>query len=289
MTNVMGSEVDTRSASAPVTEFFARFFAAKSDADLDRSMALFHPSRVAYYDAVLGWHWPSHEALRAAFAEYMPKWGPDGKSYENRVIGDERSAVVMFTNTPQLFGAEIQSVASVTLDGDRIVRWVDYWDGRHFGSAEAAGMRVPDEQFPGQLGAQTVTDSPDVRILGAATELLGALNAADQDRVTELLAPDAVWEDLPLHLSLRGVTAVGRFLAARGRVLPYGPGAVPLRVVGGGAGGAIEWVSTGPVPRGILAFELREDGLIWRVTAQWDGARLPDDDFRELVLGSIVA
>jgi ketosteroid isomerase-like protein len=285
----MGSEVDVRSASAPVTELLARFFAAKSDADLNRSMEHFHPSRVAYHDAVLGWHWPTHEALRAAFAEYMPQWGPDGKSYENRVIGDERSAVVMFTNTPQLFGSEIQSVASVTFDDGRIVRWVDYWDGRHFGREQAAGMRVPDDQFPGELGAETTTDSPDVRILGAATELMGALTAADPKRVTELLTPDAVWEDLPLHLSLHGRTAVGRFLAARGRALPYGPGAAPLRVVGGGAGGGVEWLSTGPVPRGILAFELQEDGLIWRVTAQWDGSRLPDDDFREMVLGSIVA
>lgn len=128
----------------------------------------------------------------------------------------------MFTNTPQLFGAEIQSVASVTFDEGRIVRWVDYWDGRHFGREQAAGMRVPDDQFPGGLGAETTTDSPDVRIRTAATDLMGALTTADLKRAAELLTPDAVWEDLPLHLSLHGRTAVGRFLTARGRSLPYG-------------------------------------------------------------------
>src|SRR4051812_36152653 len=106
----------------------------------------------------------------------------------------------MFTNTPQLFGAEIQSVASVTFDEGRIVRWVDYWDGRHFGREKAAGMRVPDDQFPGGLGAETTTDSPDVRIRTAATDLMGALTTADPKRAAELLTPDAAWEDLPLHL-----------------------------------------------------------------------------------------
>jgi hypothetical protein len=61
-----------------------------------------------------------------------------------------------------------------------------------------------------------------------------------------------------------------------------------LRVVGGGAGGGVEWTSTGPVARGILAFELSDDDLTWRLTAQWDGSQLPEDDVRDLVLGSIV-
>jgi hypothetical protein len=251
-------------------------------------MGLHHPDRVAYYDAVLGWGWPTHEALRAAFGEYMPQWGPEGKSYETRIIGDERSAVVMMTNTPHLFGSEIRALASVTFDDGRIVRWVDYWDGRHYGTEQAAAMRVPAAQFPGSVGSETTSDTTDQRVRATATALIGALNSADPSRITAQLAPDVVWEDLPLHLSLHGRKAVGRFLEARGRSLPYGPGASVLRVVGGGAGGGVEWTSTGPVARGILAFELTDDGLIWRLTAQWDGSQLPGADFRDLLIGSIV-
>ena len=70
--------------------------------------------------------------------------------------------------------------------------------------------------------------------------------------------------------------------------MPYGPGVSALRVVGGGAGGGVEWTSTGPVPRGILAFELAEDGLIGRLTAQWDSSVLPGNRLVDLMVGSIV-
>jgi hypothetical protein len=40
------------------------------------------------------------------FEQYMPKWPPTGLSYPNRISGDMRSALVAFTDTPELFGGK---------------------------------------------------------------------------------------------------------------------------------------------------------------------------------------
>ena len=52
-------------------------------------------------------------------------------SYPLRIVGDTRSAAVEFVDSTAFFGYEIRALSSVTFDGNRkIIRWVDYWDGR---------------------------------------------------------------------------------------------------------------------------------------------------------------
>jgi hypothetical protein len=60
----------------------------------------------------------------------MPTWPNSAHSYSTRIIGDKRSAIVMFTDSPELFGHEIRVVAPVDLSNGLVVREVDYWDGR---------------------------------------------------------------------------------------------------------------------------------------------------------------
>ena len=272
-------------ATDEVRDLFHRFFTAKTAHFVDASHAFFHPDRTFYADAALGWVWPSSESLRAVWAEYMPTWPAEALSYPTRIIGDATSAMVFMTDTPELFGGEIRAIAPIDLQDGLIVRWIDYWDGRAFGSGQAAGMRTPPEQFPdlyGNLPARTTA-----RIDDLAASLHQAASSAKPDEVAAAFAPDGAFEDLTLRTTVRGRAAIARFFARAGETLPYGPGAQLRHVVGGAMGGGYEWQSTGPVPRGVVALELGELGLIDRMTAIWDGSLLPDDALLSLAARAV--
>ena len=70
------------------------------------------------------------------------------------------SAVVFVTGTPELFGGEIRTISIADLDEGKIVRLVNYWDGRGFGAQLASSLRVPADSYPDDLGVSTVTSRP---------------------------------------------------------------------------------------------------------------------------------
>ncbi len=88
---------------------------------------------VVYIDAILGWPFYNHADLKAVLKQFMPKWPDTAKSYPTRVLGDMNSAVIEFTDTPELFGGEGRVYAAIDFKDGKIVRQVDYWDGRNFG------------------------------------------------------------------------------------------------------------------------------------------------------------
>ena len=274
-----------RYATAEARDLFHRFFTAKTAHQVDASHAFFHPDRTFYADAALGWSWPSSESLRAVWAEYMPTWPAEALSYPTRIIGDATSAVVFMTDTPELFGGEIRAIAAINLEDGRIVRWIDYWDGRAFGASQAAGMRTPPEQFPDLYGA--LPARPAARIDEVAAALHRAVSSAGPDEVAASFAPDGVFEDLTLRTTVRGRAAIARYFARARTTLPYGPGARLRHVVGADLGGGYEWQSDGPVPRGVVALELGESGSIDRMTAIWDGSLLPDDALLSLAARAV--
>lgn len=276
-TNAAQGRVDTQSASPDFAARLNAFFRAKSDHDIERTHAFFHRDLVGYYDATLGWAFPGNETLRRVWEQYMPHWG-EGLSYETRVVGDETGGVVLLTDTPELFGAEIRAIAAVDLADGLIVRWVDYWNGRDFGAELTASMRVADADFPEPFGADQVQDATASPFARTSAQLIRALSVADRDAISRLLGPDIVFDDLTTHLALRGRTAVSEYLTAAGGELPYGLGVRSRHIVGGSAGGGIEWVNdTHRARRGIFAVETESDGSIWRMTAVWDGSLLPDE------------
>ena len=121
---------DAPYASAELGSFFADFFAAKNARDLDWTMSFFSPDLRTYTDATLGWDLAGFAALRALYAQYMPTWGPAARSEPTRIFGHGSRAVLAFTDSPELFGAELRILGVVDLAGGKIVRWVDYWNGR---------------------------------------------------------------------------------------------------------------------------------------------------------------
>ena len=87
-----------------------------------RATSVFRRRRlVTYTDATLGWPLDGFDAVKNIFLQYMPNWPKTGLSYPTRIIGGANSAVVAFTDTPELFGGEL-----------RILGAVDFKDGEIF-------------------------------------------------------------------------------------------------------------------------------------------------------------
>jgi ketosteroid isomerase-like protein len=172
---------DTSHATAAAAAFFRSFFTAKTSKDIEATHAHFHPGKTVYFEATLGWALPANGDVRKMWEQYMPQWPAGAKSYPTQILGDMTSAVVFVTDTPELFGGEIRTISIADLEDGKIVRLVDYWDGRGFGAELAGSLRVPADSYPDELGVSTVTSRPGP-IATAAAELTAAFAAGDTDR-----------------------------------------------------------------------------------------------------------
>jgi hypothetical protein len=108
------------------------------------------------------------------FELYMPKWPPTGLSYPTRISGDTHSALVAFTDTPELFGGEIRILAAVDFKDGKVVRWVDYWDGRSFGVETAAKMRTPPDKLPTNFDYEVASEGASAKIKDVSQKLASA-------------------------------------------------------------------------------------------------------------------
>ena len=277
---------DTSHATAAAAAFFRSFFTAKTSKDIESTHAHFHPAKTVYFDATLGWALPTNADVRTMWEQYMPQWPAGAKSYPTQILGDTTSAVVFTTDTPELFGGEIRTISIADMQDGKIVRLVDYWDGRGFGAELAGSLRVPADAYPHELGVSTVTSRPGP-VATAARELSAALGAGDADRAGELFSYDAVFEDMALRTQLRGRAAIVRYLRRALPGLPYARASV-RHVAGAGQGGGYEWRADGqPVAVGAAALELSQDGKITKFTVVWDGSLLDDRAITALAAAAV--
>jgi ketosteroid isomerase-like protein len=218
----------------------------------------------------------------------MPKWPAAGLSYPTRISGNTHSALVAFTDTPELFGGEIRILAAIDFKDGKIVRWIDYWDGRSFGAEAAAKMRTPPDKFPTNFDYDVASDGASAKIKDAAQKLSAAFAAADANAADALFSNDPVYADRALRTVVLGKQAIGKYLARVLATVPYGKGAKLVHVVGSDQGGGYEWVNAdGPVKRGIVAIDLNSAGQIERLNTTWDNGVMSDADLQALVLLSI--
>jgi ketosteroid isomerase-like protein len=265
----------TSHATAAATALFRSFFTAKARRDIEATQAHFHPGKTVYFDAALGWALPGNAGVRTMWEQDMPQWPAGAKSYPTQILGDMTSAVVLVTGTPELFGGEIRTISVADLQDGKIVRVVDYWDGRGCGAELAGSLRVPADAYPHGLGASAVTSRP-APVATAAAELSAALGAGDAGRAGGLFSYDAVFEDMALRAQLRGQAAIAGYLRRALPGLPYARASV-RHVAGAGHGGGYEWRADGQrVAAAAAAPELGGDGKITTFTVVWDGS-LPDD------------
>jgi ketosteroid isomerase-like protein len=276
--------VDVTYATAPAADFFRSFFSAKSSKDIEGTHAHFHPAKTLYFDTTLGWAFTSNADVRKGWEQLMPTWPETAKSYPTQVLGDTTSAIVFMTDTPELFGEELRMIAVVDFEDGKIVRWADYWDGH--ASEVARTMGVPAENYPHELGADSVTDRTGP-LADTARKITNAFAGGDAHRAGELFTYDATFEDMTLRSQIRGRAAITRYLNRALPHLPYATASI-RHIVGNDVAGGYEWrADSQAVPRGAVALVLDEHGKIQRLTTVWDGSLLDDAAIRTAVACSI--
>jgi hypothetical protein len=280
--------VDVSHATPQAAAFFKSYFTAKSEHKPVPTTDHFSDAHLTYIDAALGWPFYTKKGMTDLFEQYMPKWPPAGLSYPTRISGDMHSALVAFTDTPELFGGEIRILAAIDFKDGKIVRWIDYWDGRSFGAEAAAKMRTPQDKFPTNFDYDVASDGASAKIKDVAQKLAAAFAAGDAAAADALFTNDAVYLDRALRVRILGKQAIGKYLGRALATAPYGKGAKLTHVVGSDQGGGYEWTNAdGSVKRGIVAIDLNNAGQIERLDMTWDNGVMSDADLKSLVLDSI--
>ena len=270
---------DASHASPGAVAAFRAFFTAKSahrPADL---MNHFAKTNVLYIDVTSGGIWPTWDSLDKTFTGFLPKAPPAALSYPVRILGDRKSALVAFTDTPELFGRELRILGAVSFDDQgHIIRWMDYWDGRSSGAKNTVGPNYPTD-FHDNVGNATG------RIADACHNLQQAFTSGDAAAAADLFSNDAVYEDMALHGQVLGRLAIKRYLSRALAKVPYGQGAAVAHVVGSDQGGGCEWRAAPGFPqhRGNTALALDAQGKITRLTVVYDSSLFSDVDYKSLV------
>jgi hypothetical protein len=272
---------DTSHATREVAEIFRGFYTAKSEHNAAKLMTYFSKSNAYYIDASSGGIWPSWTVLNSFFSGFFATNPPaDAISYPLRVVGDSRSALVEFEDVPELFGSELRILGSVTFDRHhKIIRWIDYWDGRSALIQNAITSSYPTDFRDAEQNA-------DPEVVSVAQALQAAFAAGDAAAAVALFSFDAVHEDMAAHCRLRGQLQIQRYYTRALGALPYGPGAALVHVEGSRQGGGYEWTAAplaSPMRRGHTCIELDETGKISRLTAIYDSSLLSYPAYTALV------
>ncbi|KAL7947148.1 hypothetical protein V8C42DRAFT_364353 [Trichoderma barbatum] len=265
---------DNSHATSALVRFLRGFFEAKTTHNADAWLSYFDVPRITYIDSTVGFQFgPTN--FDGGIRAMLESWPAEAKSYPLRVIGDLNSAVVFVEDTPEMFGTELRGAASLTFQGGKIVRQVDYWDGRR---NPFIVHRVAESQFPRDFGESAWQGHCSPVIQKVAETLNTALAKGNGTAAAALFARDAIFEDGATRTKIEGKEAIERYLSRAIPTLPYGPNTTIRHVVGNEKGGGYEWIGgLGAIAHhGILVIELDNDQLITRVTAVWDASRASD-------------
>ena len=186
---------------------------------------------------------------------------------------------MFFADTPELFGRELRILGAVSFDDDgKIIRWMDYWDGRSSNVKNVLKPTYPTA-FADEVG------SASGKIAQVSKTLADALAAGDVAAAAALFTPDAVYEDMALHSQILGKLALTRYLYRAIAKVPYGKDSKMVHVVGGDLGGGYEWAPAAafPMKRGITAIALDGQGLISHFTTVYDSSLIEDPSYQALV------
>ena len=198
---------------------FTRFFATKSRHDSNATMAFISRDLSVYVDATLGWELHGYDALQAVWAHYMPTWG-EGRSYPTRILGEVHggtgSVMVEFTDTPELFGADMRVLGAVDVVDGKITRWADYWDSAAYDGKRFEKMKRPPVDPP--LALRSTPAATSARIRDVSSTFVERLSSGDTEGAATLFSYDGVFEDRSLHMTIVGFPAIKRYLA---RVQPH--------------------------------------------------------------------
>jgi hypothetical protein len=172
------------------------YFEAKSAHDPGRTTDYYRSPETAHVDVPLAWTFDGWDSISAMFATYMPQWPDDAVSAPSRIGGNDRGAVVFFTNSAGMSGeSEIRSVGVVSFEDGKITRWADHWDARHFGLANFDAMRTPDAQYPQDFREELAWEPAEPAFAALVDQFAGALCEGDWTTLSSLLAPRVTFTD----------------------------------------------------------------------------------------------
>ncbi len=269
---------DTSHCTSEAAEIFRGFFTAKSEHDIATLMSYFSTANATYIDACLGIPLYGWQAINSEFANFagLPA---SAISYPLTIVGNARSAAIEFVDAPAFFGQELRTLGSVTFDSNqKIIRWVDYWDGRSSLFPNTIASTYPADFKDSEQNA-------DPAVVRAARALQAAFAAGDAAAAVALMSVDVVHEDMAAHTRVRGQIQAQRYYTRALRQLPYGPGAALVHVEGSSLGGGYEWSASpvaAPMRRGHTCIELDKAGDISRVIAIYDSSLLSYSAYQSL-------
>jgi ketosteroid isomerase-like protein len=277
---------DASHATPETAKFFTSYFAAKSRHDPKAVMAHFSPDLVGYFDAVLGWDHGGFDGVKKTYETLMPKWAPTGKSYPSEILGGSRSAAVAFTDTPELFGADLRVLGMVDFKEGKVLRWVDYWDGSDLPRALYTQYRTLADKFPADFKEKVVGENASVKLQAIAAQIQKAFAEGDARSAGNLMSYDSTYEDMTLRTLVRGRPAIERYLARALAKTPFGSGSRLRHVVGGDLGGRFEWIGSDHVA-GATAISLDAGGAVTSIKVIYDGRLVGEADLRSLAALSL--
>lgn len=270
---------DTSHCTPEAAEIFRGIFTAKSEHDAAAFMSFFSTTNTSYLDASLPVRLSSWQEISTEFTQIFASAPAAAISYPLTIVGDARSAAIEFVDSPAFFGNEIRALSSVTFDSNhKIIRWVDYWDGRSSLLPNKITSSYPTDFSDSQQNA-------DPAVVQAARAVQAAFAAGDAAAAVALMSVDVIHEDMAAHTRVRGQFQAERYYARALGQLPYGPGAAVVHAEGGRQGGGYEWSAApvaAPMRRGHTSIELDEAGKISRLITVYDSSVLTDAAYQSL-------
>jgi len=257
---------------------FRGVFTAKSEHNLAAFMSCFSTAGAVYIDACLPAVLSRWQEINSEFTTVFGNAPASAISYPLTIAGGTRSAAIEFVDSPGFFGKEIRALSSVTFDSNqKIIRWVDYWDGR--------SSLLPNTFTAYPSDFRDSEQNADPAVVRAATRLQAAFAAGDATAAVALMSVDVVHEDMAAHTRLRGQFQAQRYYTRALGQLPYGPGAALVHAEGSWQGGGYEWSAApgaAPMRRGHTCIELDETGKISRLIAIYDSSLLSYTAYQSL-------
>ena len=270
---------DTSHCTPEVAEIFRGIFTAKSEHNLAAFMSYFSTANAVYIDACLPAVMSGWQAINSEFTNIFASAPASAISYPLTIVGGTRSAAIEFVDSPAFFSQEIRALSSVTFDSSqKIIRWVDYWDGR--------SSLFPNTFTTYPADFKDSEQNADPAVVRAAQALQGAFAAGDAATAVALMSVDVVHEDMAAHSRVRGQFQAQRYYTRALGQLPYGPGAALVHAEGSSQGGGYEWSASpgaAPMRRGHTCIELDQAGQISRVIASYDSSLLSYAAYQSLV------
>lgn len=270
---------DTSHCTPEVAEIFRGLFSAKSEHNLAAFMSYFSTASAVYIDACLPAVMSGWQAINSEFTTIFGSAPASAISYPLTIVGDTGSAAIEFVDSPAFFSQEIRALSSVTFDSNqKIIRWVDYWDGR--------SSLLPNTFTTYPTDFKDSEQNADPAVAHAAQALQAAFAAGDATAAAALMSADVVHEDMAAHTRVRGQLQAQRYYSRALGQLPYGPGAALVHAEGSSQGGGYEWSASpgaAPMRRGHTCIELNDDGQISRLTAMYDSSLLTYAAYQSLV------